>query len=468
MISAVGFEGKTVAVFGLGRTGLATARALEAGGAIVAAWDDNERARHAATDAGLDLVDLSETDFGSLAALVLSPGVPLTHPEPHWTVKRSAEAGIPVIGDTELFVRALSAADADTRLVAITGTNGKSTTTALIGHILKAAGRDVQIGGNIGRAVLELEAPVEGRIYVVEFSSYQLDLTPGIKPDVALLLNLSPDHLDRHGDMDRYAEVKTGIFANQRVGDTAIVGIDDERSAAIAADHPGEGLTKRISSRRSDHDGVFADGGVLFRTTGGDRSELADLTGIATLRGTHNWQNAAAAAAAVEALGLSGAELAGGLASFPGLAHRLEQVGRKGQVLFINDSKATNADAAARALGTFDDIFWIAGGQAKAGGISSLKEYFPKIRRAYLIGEAMDDFFVTLDGRVDVMRSNTLDVAVSEAASDAAECGSPEPVVLLSPACASFDQFPSFEKRGDRFRELVAALDGISMNEEAA
>lgn len=468
MIPATGFEGKTVAVFGLGRTGLATARALEAGGATVAAWDDNEKARQAATATGLDLVDLADVDFSTLAALVLSPGVPLTHPEPHWTVKRSSEAGIPVIGDTELFVQALAAAGAGTPLVAVTGTNGKSTTTALIGHILKSAGRDVQIGGNIGRAVLELEPPIPGRMYVVEFSSYQLDLTPGIKPDVALFLNLSPDHLDRHGDMDRYAAVKAGIFANQDAGDTAVVGIDDERSAAIAADHPGAARTRRISSRPMDEEGICAEGGVLFEVTPDGRSELANLNGIPTLRGTHNWQNAAAAAAAVEALGLSAAELGRGLASFPGLAHRMEQVGHKGQVLFINDSKATNADAAARALEAFDDIFWIAGGQAKAGGISPLREFFPKVRRAYLIGEAIEDFFVTLEGHVDAFRCGTLDVALNQAASDAAECESAEAVVLLSPACASFDQFPSFEKRGDHFRELVSALDGISMKEEAA
>ena len=468
MIPATGFEGKTVAVFGLGRTGLATARALEAGGATVAAWDDNEKARQAAGADGLALVDLNGVDFSTLAALVLSPGVPLTHPEPHWTVKRSAEAGIPVIGDTELFVRALDAAGAESRLVAVTGTNGKSTTTALIGHILKTAGRDVQIGGNIGRAVLELEPPAPGRIYVVEFSSYQLDLTPGIKPDVALFLNLSPDHLDRHGDMDRYAAVKAGIFANQDVADTAVVGVDDERSAAIASDHPGKARTTRISSQLMEEDGVCADDGVLFKMTSDGRTKLADLRGIPTLRGTHNWQNAVAAAAAVEALGLSAAELAEGLASFPGLAHRMEQVGHKGHVLFINDSKATNADAAVRALGAFDDIFWIAGGQAKAGGISPLAEFFPKIRRSYLIGEAMEDFFSTLDGRVDAIRSGTLDIALEQAASDAAECDSAEAVVLLSPACASFDQFPSFETRGDRFRELVAALDGISMTEEAA
>ena len=467
MIPATGFEGKTVAVFGLGRTGLATARALDAGGAAVAAWDDNEQARQAAGAAGLDPIDLSGFDFASLAAVVLSPGVPLTHPEPHWTVRRSAEAGIPVIGDTELFVRALAAADAGSRLVAVTGTNGKSTTTALIGHILKTAGRDVQIGGNIGRAVLELEPPIPGRIYVVEFSSYQLNLTPGIKPDVALLLNLSEDHLDRHGDMDRYAAVKAGIFANQDAGDTAVIGIDDERSAAIARDHPGLARTRRISWRNMRDDGICADGGVLYDTASGTRTELADLRDIPALRGMHNQQNAAAAAAAVAALGLSGAELAGGLASFSGLAHRMEQVGRRGQVLFINDSKATNADAAAHALAAFEDIFWIAGGQAKAGGISSLDAFFPRIRRAYLIGEAMDDFFATLDGRVDAIRSGTLDIALNQAASDADGHETPEAVVLLSPACASFDQFPSFAKRGDRFRELVSGLDGISMKEEA-
>ena len=468
MIPVTGFAGKTVAVFGLGETGLVSARALRAGNADVAVWDDNPAARDKARAEGFEPVDLKDADFASFTALVLSPGVPLTHPEPHWTVKLAAAAGVPVIGDTELFVRELASSGTDAKLIAITGTNGKSTTTALVGHLLKSAGRNVRVGGNIGRGVLDLDPPVPGCIYVVEFSSYQIDLTPSLRPDIAVLLNLSPDHLDRHGDMAHYAAVKARVFAKQGVGDVAVIGVDDADCLAIADGLSGAAQVQRISGETPTDEGIFADGGVLQAAEQDGRQEIAKLQGIATLRGAHNGQNAAAAAAIVLALGLSTDELQKGLMTFPGLVHRMEQVGRKGTVLFINDSKATNADAAARALAAFDTIFWIAGGQAKAGGIAPLAEYFPRIRRAYLIGEAMEAFRQTLEGHVETVDAETLEVAVDLAAHDAAQCNAEEVVVLLSPACASFDQFKSFEVRGHRFRELVAALDGVHMEEEAA
>lgn len=468
MIPITGFAGKRVSVFGLGETGLVSARALRAGNADVAVWDDNAAARDKARAEGFEPVDLADADFAAFAALVLSPGVPLTHPEPHWTVKLATAAGVPVIGDTELFVRELASSGTDAKLVAITGTNGKSTTTTLVGHLLKSAGRDVRVGGNIGRGVLDLEPPVPGCIYVVEFSSYQIDLTPSLRPDIAVLLNLSPDHLDRHGDMARYAAVKARIFKAQRDGDVAVIGVDDADCMTIADELKGPAQVTRISGGTPVEQGIYVQGGKLYEAGPHVAQEIADLTDIATLRGAHNGQNAAAAAAIVSALGLSADEVQTGLATFDGLVHRMELVGRRDAVLFINDSKATNADAAARALAAFDTIYWIAGGRAKAGGIASLSDYFPRIRRAYLIGEATSDFKQTLDGQVDIVDAETLEVAVDLAARDAAQCEAQEVAVLLSPACASFDQFASFEVRGNRFRELVATLDGIDMKEEAA
>jgi UDP-N-acetylmuramoylalanine--D-glutamate ligase len=468
MFMISGFEGKTVAVFGLGATGLSAARALAAGGAMVAAWDDKASSRDKARALGFDPVDLEHCDFRDFAALVLSPGVPLTHPAPHWSVSRATGAGIPVLGDTELFVRALAASGREVALVAITGTNGKSTTTALIGHLLASAGRDARVGGNIGTAVLDLDPPADGAVYVVEFSSYQIDLTPSLHPKVAVLLNLSPDHLDRHGDMAHYAAVKARIFARQEAGDTAVVGVDDGASAAIADGIAAGPAVVRISNNRSHSDGICVEAGQIYEVTGGERRLIADLDGIGSLRGTHNWQNAAAAVAVARALGLAPSDIAAGLRTFPGLAHRMEEVGRKDGVLFINDSKATNADAAARALASFDVVYWIAGGQAKADGIVPLSDYFPKIVRAYLIGEAARDFGRTLDGKVDAVHCGTLDRAVTLAAADATAAGGGERAVLLSPACASFDQFANFEARGEAFRSLVAALDGVAMKQEVA
>jgi len=457
MISATPYAGKRVAVFGLGHTGLACVRALLAAEASVFAWDDSEASRVSAEKSGVELVDLTTVDWASLDALMLSPGVPLTHPEPHWTVKCANAAGVAIIGDTEIFVRTLAEAGNDVRLVAITGTNGKSTTTALIGHMLAAAGRKTVIGGNIGRAVMDLDAPEDGQHYVVEFSSYQIDLTPSLKPDVGILLNLSPDHLDRHGTMDHYAEVKARMFALQDEGDTAVIGVDDGYCREIAAGVTNADL--HTVSIGNDNGGISVRDGVLHDSATG---AVCDLNGFTSLRGRHNWQNAAMAWAAGMALGLTGDEIASGFASFPGLAHRMENVAQRGDVLFVNDSKATNADAAAHALDSFENIFWIAGGLAKSGGIDGLHEYFPNIACAYLIGAAADDFSQTLEGKVKTVQAGTIENAVSLAARDAEAFGKPG-VVMLSPACASFDQFRNFELRGDAFRAAVAALDGVVM-----
>ncbi len=466
LIPANTYSNKTVAVFGLGASGLASVASLLAAGAKVKAWDDSDATRAKAAEAGLPLTDLNDEDWTTFDALVLAPGVPLTHPEPHWTVREAYAANVPVIGDTELFVGSLKAAGARTHLIAITGTNGKSTTTALIGHILKSAGRDTEVGGNIGTAVLDLAEPTEGRHYVVEFSSYQIDLTPSLKPDTGILLNLTPDHLDRHGDMEGYAGVKAKMFALQDEDDLAVIGVDDRYCKEIAGTVTRP-VVEQVSVEHEVSDGVHVKDGVLHQMKAGGEVAQCSLEGIDGLRGRHNWQNAAAAWAACRKAGLNAAEIVAGFASFPGLVHRMEQVARSGDILFINDSKATNADAAARALDSFDNIYWIAGGLAKTGGIEGLKPFFPRIRSAYLIGAAAQDFAQTLSGHTQVQHCETLDVAVPRAFEDAGRNGGPA-VVLFSPACASFDQYRNFEIRGDAFRTAVAALEGVSLNSQEA
>jgi len=454
------FAGKTVAVFGLGGSGLASCYALKAGGAEVIASDDTPAKLAEAARAGFITADLRKVSWANFAALILTPGVPLTHPQPHWTVLAAKDADVEVIGDIELFCRERKRHAPDAPFVAITGTNGKSTTTALVAHLMRQAGYDTQMGGNIGTAILSLQPPAKGRVHVIEMSSYQIDLTPSLDPNVGILLNVTEDHIDRHGSIEHYAAVKERLVAGVQANGTAIIGVDDHWCAAIA-DHMAQAGNNvvRVSVVHPVADGICLEGDTIVRVDGGARSRIASVAEIGSLRGLHNAQNAACASAAVLALGVSNEALQQGLRSFPGLAHRMEQIGRNGRVLFINDSKGTNADAAARALSSFKDIFWIAGGKPKTGGIESLREFFPRIRKAYLIGEAAEEFATTL-GEVPHEISKTLEEAVPNAARDAEASGITEPVVLLSPACASFDQFPNFEKRGDRFREVASALPG--------
>ncbi len=467
MIPVTSFKGKNVAVFGLGGSGQVAARALVAGGALVAAWDDSAVAREAAVSAGVAVDDLRSADWQSFAALVLAPGVPLTHPKPAWPVVSARAAGIEIIGDIELFCRERRRNVPNAPFVAITGTNGKSTTTALIAHLLASTGREVEMGGNIGRAVLSLEPPRTGRFHVVECSSFQIDLAPSIDPSVGVLLNVSPDHLDRHGTLAAYARIKERLVAQSGI---AVIAVDDEWTQSIADRIQRAGTpVVRVSARRPLADGVYAEGSEIFVAESGASTRLATLSGIATLRGSHNAQNAVAAVAVCRALGISDAEIAKGLSTFAGLAHRMEEVGRRGRVVFVNDSKATNADAAAKALAVFPRVYWIAGGRPKAGGIRSLAPYFPRVIKAYLVGEATDEFAATLGNSVQYMKCGTLQNAVAAAAADAADDrGALDPVVLLSPACASFDQFQNFEKRGDAFRTYVRQLNGIRMLGEAA
>jgi UDP-N-acetylmuramoylalanine--D-glutamate ligase len=459
MIPATSFNGRKVALFGLGGSGLATALALTEGGASVVAWDDNPESVARAEAENITVGDLHHVDWSGIGSLVLSPGVPLTHPKPHWSVELARAAAVEIIGDIELFARERARTAPQAPFIAITGTNGKSTTTALIAHILKAAGRDAQMGGNIGRAVLTLDPIAPDRFYVIECSSYQIELAPSINPSAGILLNLSPDHLDRHGTMQRYAAIKEQLVAGS---DHAIIGIDDAYCMQIAdrLERAGRNVI-RISKRLPLPDGYFADGTDLMEAVHGSYQRIGFLEGIGSLRGQHNAQNALAAVAACVSVGLDLGEIQSGMESFPGLAHRMEQVGRRGHVLFVNDSKATNADASAPALSTFPRIYWILGGLPKEGGIESLRGYFPRIAKAYLIGEAAPSFSATLGEAVPYEISGTLDAAVEHAAADAARDEAGEVVVLLSPACASFDQFKNFEVRGEAFRHLVQAIDGI-------
>jgi UDP-N-acetylmuramoylalanine--D-glutamate ligase len=456
VIPSHAFASKAVAVFGLARSGLSAVRALRAGDAQVLAWDDKEPLREAARQAGAATVPWQQWPWEQLAAVVLSPGVPLTHPRPHDVVQRARNFAIEVIGDIELFARERLDAPA----IAITGTNGKSTTTALIGHILKHAGFDAQVGGNIGNPALELAPRGPNSIYVLEISSYQIDLSPGFKPDVSVLSNITPDHIDRHGSLENYAAVKAKLLKQTKKEGLNVVGVDDGHCAAIYTRLTSNGGPPcvAVSVGKVLGRGVFVLDSILYDALNDHAARVMDLGAVPHLPGAHNWQNAALAYAATKPYVKDSRVIAEAIRSFPGLAHRIEDVGRVGKVRFVNDSKATNADAAERALVCFKDIYWIAGGRPKAGGIAPLEPHFSRIRKAYLIGEAAEDFASTLAGKVDAEFCGTLEAAVAAAAADAAHSDAPAPVVLLSPACASFDQFRDFEQRGEAFRKLVAGI----------
>jgi UDP-N-acetylmuramoylalanine--D-glutamate ligase len=458
VIAVNAFKGRTVAVFGLARSGLSAVRALKAGGAEIFAWDAKDALREEASAAGATVAPEQEWPWERIVALILSPGVPLTHPKPHEVVERARAAGIEVIGDIELFARTQTTAP----VIAITGTNGKSTTTALIGHILAQAGFDAQVGGNIGQPVLDLAAPGAKTVYVLEISSYQIDLSPGFSPDVSILSNITPDHIDRHGSMENYAAVKTRLLKQTKKTGLNVVGVDDPHCAGIYTKLTSNGGAPcvAVSVGKVLGRGIFVLDGVLYDAQHDHAAKIMDLKAAEHLPGAHNWQNGALAYGAVKSIVKDTRTVAQATFSFPGLAHRIEEVGRIGKVRFINDSKATNAEATERALVCFSNIYWIIGGRPKAGGIAALEPHFSRIRKAYLIGEAAEEFAATLAGKVDAEFCGTLEAAVSAAAVDAAQSEAGAPVVLLSPACASFDQFKDFEQRGDAFRSLVARLEG--------
>ena len=457
MIRIPVFEDRKVAVFGLGRSGNAAARALAASDATVCAWDDAPEPRKAAKADGIPLFDLYQEDWSEIDALVLSPGVPLTHPEPHQIVTLARDAGCPVMGDMELFARA----GLENPVVLITGTNGKSTTTALLGHILKANGVECAVAGNIGEPVLKLEPLGKDGIYIFEISSFQIELTKSLVPRVAVLLNISPDHLDRHGEMQNYMRIKRRVFQWQESGDTAVIGVDDADTARIYMALQAQDVQRVIpvSSLRTVDGGAYMADGVLLDAFDELDKPVCDLKEVATLPGNHNHQNAVAAFAAARALGLSGETIGEAVASYPGLAHRQEFVATIGGVSFVNDSKATNPVSAARALGCYKAVYWIAGGRPKEGGIGGLAPFLDRVRKAYLIGEAEEAFASTLGDETPFERCGDLETAFAAAAQDAKSGAEKDAVVLLSPACASYDQFTDFEARGAAFCKLVAALE---------
>ena len=459
MIPITTFAGRTVAVLGLAKSGSASARALRAGGAKVIAWDDVPARRASAEADGTAVADFYSMDWRGVAALVPSPGVPLHAPMPHEAVLLARAAGCEVIGDMELFARQERAAGTGARIAAITGTNGKSTTTALLAYVLRACGRDAIEGGNLGTPVLELPKLGEGATYVLELSSYQIDLTRTFAADVAVLLNITPDHIDRHGSMAGYIAAKERLFQQQRDDQVAVLGVDDANSAAMfeRATAARRRNVIPVSVGKELRGGVFVCDSILHDARRGSARRVVDLR-AARLVGVHNWQNMAVAYAAAVSLGCEPQAASAALLTFPGLAHRIEDVGTIDGVRFVNDSKATNADAAARALACFSNTYWIAGGRAKEGGIESLRSFFPRIRNAFLIGEAADAFARTIGEDIDVTRSGTLARAVRDAFAAAGRDDIDDPVVLLSPACASFDQFKNFEERGDAFRQLIADL----------
>jgi UDP-N-acetylmuramoylalanine--D-glutamate ligase len=451
-------SGKTYGVLGLGKSGRATVASLLKSGADVVAWDDGETSREAALKEfpSLRIAPVEAWHYASLAALVVSPGIFLSHP----AVVAAEKAGVEILGDIELLYRALPNA----RYVTITGTNGKSTTTTLIAHILNACGKRVEVGGNLGTPALAL-APLDADgIYVLELSSYQLDLVRTTKFDVAVLLNISPDHLDHHGSMENYIAAKMHIFDRMDAQGLAIIGIDD-------------GVCERIFRQKVAESGVgvFSISAVnktarvytyqpwlnrrrKLRLNYGHESGTGDISAIKSLQGQHNWQNAAAAYAACYACGCWNDDIIAAMQTYPGLAHRMEWLGEIAGVQYVNDSKATNADAAEKALLTYDHVYWIIGGVSKEGGIEPLTKYFPKIRHAYLIGEAAADFAKTLEGKVAYTHCGTLEKAFAAATGDARRDKVNGAAVLLSPACASFDQYPNFEVRGQAFVKLFESL----------
>ncbi len=459
MIDLGHLKGRRIAVMGLARSGLTAARALKAAGATLLAWDDGAGGQKAAAEAGIDLTNLHDTDFAGVDALVLSPGIPHTYPTPNPIAAKAKAAGVPIISDIELLRQACPKAT----YVGITGTNGKSTTTSLVAHIIAGTGKPTQVGGNLGIPALSFEALGADGVYVLEMSSYQLEITPSLGFDAAVLLNITPDHLDRHGGMDGYIAAKKLIFQKGMAtgAQVAVIGIDDPHCAKMAleldAEFPGKVI--RISAEGPVSGGIGVENGVLVDDRGGHHHPVTDLRTLPALPGRHNWQNAAAAYALARAVGINHADILDGLRTFPGLAHRQSLVGSIDGVRFINDSKATNADAAAKALACYQPIYWILGGKAKDTGLDGLDSFMPAVAHAFLIGDATEAFAQWLSARgVAHTRCGTMDVAVGAAFAKAKEEGREAPVVLLSPACASFDQYPNFEVRGDDFAGHVRAL----------
>lgn len=448
MIPVPFLKDRSVAVMGLGRSGSATALALLEAGARVMAWDDSEKARSDAAAKGVPVGDLMRSEF---SLVVWSPGIPHTHPRAHPLAERARALCVPVICDIEVLARAKPEA----RFLGVTGTNGKSTTTSLLAHIEAEAGHETAAGGNLGTPALDLPVlGAEGR-YILELSSYQLELVESLRLSAGVLLNITPDHLGRHGGMEGYVAAKRRLFDRLAPDGTAVIGVDDAPCRAIATDLAGTGVrVVKISVLHRLDRGVSAPEGILLD----DATPVCDLQDFPRLPGRHNWQNACAAYAMARADGIAAETIIRAFATYPGLAHRQELVGVVNGISWINDSKATNADATEKALACYDAVYWIAGGQAKEGGIAALEPLFGRIRHAFLIGEAAPEFARTLEGKVAYSLCGTLDAAIAAIARMAGADAAGPKVALLSPASASWDQFTSFEHRGDTFRTLVRAL----------
>lgn len=464
MIPVQGVEGQTIAVLGLGRSGLTAAKALRAGGANVLVWDDNAEARDKAEAEGFPATDLTRQNaFEGVNLLVVSPGIPHLYPTPNRVIAAAMDAMVPVDNDIGLFFRSISNPDWEMfeqppRVVTVTGSNGKSTTSALIHHILTNAGRPAQLAGNIGRGVLDLDTPEEGEVIVLELSSYQTDLARALTPDIAVFTNLSPDHLDRHGGLGGYFAAKRRLFA-EGGPDRAIIGVDEAEGRYLAGQlsvAPEDDRVIRISSgQKLSGPGwlVYARKGFLTEWRKGRQVASIDLREIPGLPGAHNHQNACCAYAVCRSLGLAPRVIEDGFKSYGGLPHRSQLLGEKNGVKFVNDSKATNVDAAAKALGAFKNIRWICGGLEKEGGLDGLKPQLGNVSKAYVIGREAAEFALKL-GDIEKDICTTMEAAVVAAAAEA----QPGDVVLLAPACASFDQYNSFEKRGDDFAAQVAKV----------
>jgi len=422
-----------------------------------------------AVEEGFAIADLTRArEAGALVRLIVSPGIPHLYPSPHLAVVAAQAAGVPVDNDVGLFFEALAILrdmddeDGEPKTIAVTGSNGKSTTTALIHHILKRAGRLTQMGGNIGRSVLDLDPPEPGEIFVIELSSYQIELARRLAPDVAVFLNLSPDHLDRHGGVGGYFAAKRRLF-ELGAPERSVIGTDEKEGRYLAS-IVDEAIEVSVKARpRGEVWSVFMNKSYLTEWRAGKQVAAIDMREAMALKGAHNHQNACAAYAACRAVGLAPRQIEAGLLDFPGLAHRMEMIGEVRGVVYVNDSKATNADAAEKALMAYDNIRWIVGGRAKEGGIESLRPLFGRVAKAYLIGEAASDFSVTL-GSTPSTICQTLEAAVMAAGADAQRGD----VILLSPACASFDQFTDYEARGDAFRALVSSAASQSKRETEA
>ncbi len=458
MIIPTHFKDKKIAVLGLGRSGKSVVQSLLKAGAQVFAWDDQESARKVAQQEGIPLINLHSLEWEDIDHLILSPGIPHHYPAPHPVVARAQIAGLRPLSDLEILCQSQPHAC----YIGIPGTNGKSTTTTLIGHILKESGKLVEMGGNLGIPVMELNPLKEKGTYVLEVSSYQLEISPSLHFNVGVLLNITPDHLERHGGMDGYIAAKRLIYRNATSQDILVMSVDDLPCLTIYETLKASGKVELlpISTCKVLSEGIYVKEGVLYENA----RPVLNLKNFARLKGQHNWQNVAAAYGALRSIGLEAETISQGIASFPGLSHRQQEVANYKNVTFVNDSKATNAEATAKAFACYQGLplYCLLGGRPKEGGITSLKPYFPVIEHAFLYGEAASSFLLTLE-EVPCTICETLKEATEKAAKLAFDDHKKDAVVLLSPACASFDQFADFEERGEAFCRYVQEAIACSL-----